>query len=548
MNRFATSHSAATRPEVAHPGSVDLSLAQEPIKPREPSRREEPLDDPAELLRPVHLLLAAGAVLFVALLALGPVPIVDLWWQMKAGQLILEHGSVPRTDPFSFTSGGAEWIVHEWLPALFFYWLYTFVSPQALVVYKMVGASVAFGLVLWRCVRRTNRWLLSAAVTVLAALAARTFLDIRPQILTYIFFAGLLLILEEYRRRTRNPAEFAFAARLLWVVPPLMLLWANLHAGFLLGFFALGVYLLGEGWEVLRGDRSRLQVARALAIALGVSIPVTLLQPNGFALWRYPFVLMGHDTVMGFILEWKSPNFHQRWVRPYELLLLLALASFALSRRSIWAGDLIFLVLLVHASLTSIRHIPVFALACAPIVATPLAQIVGRVERSLKADGRFGRTAFLATGLALVTLAFGFAAELRGLPRRDWFSYTGALRGFPVAACDAIEVSGWKGNLFNDYKWGGYCLWRFYPERKVFIDGRAEVYFDTAFDDYYAIHNVFPDWAERLRKWRVDTALLDRQSYLARVMETSPEWVRVYHDPVALIFRRREPFSGRPSP
>src|SRR5262249_59555969 len=98
----------------------------------------------------------------------------------------------------------------------------------------------------------------------------------------------------------------------------------------------------------------------------------------------------------------------------------------------------------------------------------------------------------------------------------------------PVRACDAIDAHGWGGNLLNDYKWGGYCIWRWYPHRKVFIDGRAEVYFKTSFDDYYAIHNVFPDWPARLRKWRIDTALLDRTSHLARVMAASPAWIRVY--------------------
>jgi hypothetical protein len=488
-----------------------------------------------DLLRPVHLLLAGCAVLFVAVLALGPVPVVDLFWQLKAGQLILEWGSVPHADPFSYTSGGSEWVVQEWLPSLIFYWLYTAVSPEALVLYKMVGAAAAFAIVLWRCYRRTERWLLAALLTVLAALAARTFLDIRPQILSYILFSGLFALLEEYRRRSDETT----ADRLLWAVPPLMLLWANLHAGFVLGFLLLGVFLAAEGWEALRGDRSRLRVARALATTLAVSLPLTLLQPNGLALWRYPFMLMGHSVVMDFILEWKSPNFHQGWVRAYEALLLIGLAAFALARRPIWVGDLILLVGLAHASLTSIRHIPVFVLACTPILAEPIGEVVGSVERRLRADGRLARMAWVVAGATLMTLAFGFAAELRTVPRRNWFGYTGALQGFPVAACDAIETRGWDGNLFNDYKWGGYCLWRFYPRREIFIDGRAEVYFNTSFDDYYAIHNVFPDWRERLRKWRVETALLDRQSYLARVMEASPEWTRVYQDGVAVVFRRR---------
>jgi hypothetical protein len=226
------------------------------------------------------------------------------------------------------------------------------------------------------------------------------------------------------------------------------------------------------------------------------------------------------------------------------VLLLLALGGFALARRSIWLGDLILLIGLAHMSLFSIRQIPIFVLVCVPILAEPIADILRRTEEWLRADGRLGATVLLTTALALAIVAFGYALELRDIPRRGWFDYAGMMSSFPARACDAIDAHDWNGNLLNDYKWGGYCIWRWYPRRKVFIDGRAEVYFKTSFDDYYAIHNVFPDWPERLRKWRIDTALLDRASHLARVMEASPDWTRAYADDVAIVFRRRQPFDG----
>jgi hypothetical protein len=500
-----------------------------------PARRAE--ETGAGALRPVHVIVALAALGYVGLLALTPVPVVDLWWQMKAGQLILQRGVVPHADPFSYTAPGAEWVVHEWLPSTCFYWLYTHVSPVALVWYKILGAVLAFGFVMLRCWRRTGRWLLSGLLTALGALAAHTFLDIRPQILTYVFCAGLLALLEEYRRDSSSP-------RLIWAVPPLMLVWANLHAGFMLGFLLLGVYLAAEGLEWVRGNGTRRPVVASLAAVIGLSAVLSVLQPNGLALLRYPFMLMGHQVVMGFVQEWLSPNFHNDWVKPYEVLLLLALGGFALARRSIWLGDLILLIGLAHMSLFSIRQIPIFVLVCVPILAEPIADILRRTEEWLRADGRLGATALLTTALALAIVAFGYALELRDIPRRGWFDYAGMMSSFPVRACDAIDAHDWNGNLLNDYKWGGYCIWRWYPRRKVFIDGRAEVYFKTSFDDYYAIHNVFPDWPERLRKWRIDTALLDRASHLARVMEASPDWTRAYADDVAIVFRRRQPYDG----
>jgi hypothetical protein len=536
---------------VGGPSAVSIS------SPEGTHPAQGPAETAAVALRPVHLILALAALGYVGLLALTPVPVVDLWWQMKAGQLILQRGVVPHTDPFSFTAPGAEWVVHEWLPSTCFYWLYTHVSPAALVWYKILGAVLAFGIVMLRCWRRTGRWLLAGLLTAMGALAAHTFLDIRPQILTYVFCAGLLALLEEYRRSTAEEdgatgrgedeaTRIAPSPRLIWAVPPLMLVWANLHAGFMLGFLLLGVYLAAEGLEWARGDGTRRPVVASLAAVIGLSAMLSLLQPNGLALLRYPFMLMGHEVVMGFVQEWLSPNFHNDWVKPYEVLLLLALGGFALARRSIWLGDLVLLLGLAHMSLFSVRQIPIFVLVCVPILAEPLADILRRTEEWLRADGRLGATALLTTALALAIVAFGYALELRDIPRRGWFNYAGMLASFPARACDAIDAHGWDGNLLNDYKWGGYCIWRWYPRRKVFIDGRAEVYFNSSFDDYYAIHNVFPDWPERLRKWRIDTALLDRTSHLARVMEASPEWIRAYADDVAIVFRRRQPFDGSP--
>jgi hypothetical protein len=511
----------------------------------------------------VHRVLAIAGWLFVGVLALGPVPVVDLWWQMKTGQLILETGAVPHADPFSYTAPGAPWVVHEWLPSVLFYWLYTHVGPDALVAYKILGVLLAFAFVFWRCVRRTGRWLLSGAMVVLGAMAARTFFDIRPQIFSYVLFGATLAVLEERRAP-------------LWLLPPLILVWANLHAGFVLGFLALGVALAaeavcrclgdgtrgGEGATSATGRRGEPATGRgaghpapgtrhpapgtrhwargrSLVAVTAVSAVLSLAQPNGFGLWRYPFLLTGHPTVLDFILEWRSPDFHAAWTRPFELLLLLGLLAFAASRFRVRLADLALLAILGHAALTSIRHIPLFAIACTPIVAEAVARVVARVEQRIPRGGAGTTAPFVAAIVALVGLVWVATPEVRAIPRRNWFGYTGVMAGFPVAACDAIEENGWGGNLFNDYKWGGYCIWRFYPERKVFIDGRAEVYFGPAFDDYYAIHNVFPDWAERLRRRGVETVLVENNSYLARLMAVSPEWVAVYRDAVAVVYRPR---------
>jgi hypothetical protein len=138
----------------------------------------------------------------------------------------------------------------------------------------------------------------------------------------------------------------------------------------------------------------------------------------------------------------------------------------------------------------------------------------------------------------------GVGLEAARLPKSHLFEYSAGLAFFPRQACDFIESQGWSGRLYNEFDWGGYCIWRFYPRQQVFIDGRCEVYFGGPWENHHAIHYAQADWAERLRAARVDTLLVNPNSYLNRVLPTSQEWVRVYADSMSMVYRRKQPFES----
>jgi len=142
----------------------------------------------------------------------------------------------------------------------------------------------------------------------------------------------------------------------------------------------------------------------------------------------------------------------------------------------------------------------------------------------------------------MLLIGLGIAREARGLPRTRLFDYSAGLAFFPREACDFIDRQGWSGRMYNEFDWGGYCIWRFYPRQQVFIDGRCEVYFDGAWEYHQAIHYAQADWEDRLRVARIDTLLVNPDSYLNRVLPISREWQRVYGDRMALVYRRKQPF------
>jgi len=526
----------------------------------------------AASLSPRRVLLgaaAAGTLVAAFFLALNPIAATDFWWQAKTGELIV-RGGFPRSDPFGWTSGGAPWLVHEWLTEVFFYFALTRLGEGWLVAYKAGLAVLALALVLARAWRRSGSLPLSLGVVLLAALALRNYTDLRPQMVTFVLLAGLLLALDEYREGR--------ARRLPWALPALFALWANLHGGVVVGLALAVIWLVGEALghrcfpnqPPVPNSELRTPNSGPLRLALGVlaSAAAVCLNPNGWHVYRYPFEVLGHPEVRDYITEWFSPNFHHAALLPFEALLLLTAAAYGLravaGRGAVSLGELGVLLAMAHAALIAQRNTAPFALAAAPLIAEALAGAwraadLGGLRERLEAP--WART-LGAGALAAATLVAALAAvpregspkrpwwERRPLPAERWYAYGAALEHFPRDAVDLMKEGEWPGRMYNDYVWGGYLIWELYPRRQVFVDGRAEVYYPSgAFDDEMRIHQVRQGWDEALDRRLVRVVLTARGGGLASALRRHPAWEQVFTGPVEVVFvRRRETLTSPPRP
>jgi hypothetical protein len=250
--------------------------------------------------------------------------------------------------------------------------------------------------------------------------------------------------------------------------------------------------------------------------------------------------------MLNFVQEWFSPDFHESWIKAYELCFFLLVVALMASRRAKRPADLILLLFWAHQSLQSRRHIPVFLLVALPILADHLAGAAERLGDWLRDTGRAFDQRRLRAGLAaalVLLIGIGVAQAARAIPRRALFDYSAGTWFYPRAACDFIERQGWSGRMYNEFDWGGYCIWRFFPRQQVFIDGRCEVYFGGPWENHQAIHYAQPGWDERLRDARIDTLLVKPNSYLNQMLPISSEWRRVYADDMAIVYRRAHPFE-----
>lgn len=473
---------------------------------------------------------------FVVILALGlfvmaarSVTDPDVWWHLRTGQLMVQTHSVFHTDPYSFTRFGQPWVDHEWLSQIVIFALYQAAGWGGLIT--GFGAIIAAALVLM-FLRSPGRPYIAGVMTVWGALASLPSWGVRPQMLTFLLASMFLLILE---RSEDQP-------HLLWWTPALMLLWVNFHGGYAVGIALMVLFLAGEFLDTAFGFRTWSQVRgrfKILAFAIVVCIAVVLLNPNGVRMYRYPLETVGLRALQNYIQEWSSPDFHQYKYLVTLFMMLATLALAAVSPRRFRARELLLLCVTTYAAVRSVRHIPIYVLVAVPILSAQLQAclqgggLARRLEAGQKSPTRSQAlvNAILLAGFLLFTVArLGYVVGRQSAVEAE---------KFPAAAVTFVRTQRPAGPILNHYNWGGYFIWKLYPEYQVYIDGRTDLYGDSLmneFDSTYYVKGKF--WQQPLQKWGIQTIILPPDAPLVTALQTAPGWKRLYADPQAVVLSK----------
>ncbi len=479
-----------------------------------------------------------GGILFLGLLAMTARNAVDpdLWWHLRTGQWIVETAHIPHSDHFSFTRAGQPWVSHEWLSEVVFYELWKHGGAAALIVFSAIITTAGFMLLYLRCLPHGGPGHWAAAATAFGAVAAAPSWGVRPQMFTFALASLLLWLLERGEHRPRL---------LLWI-PPLFLLWLNLHAGFALGpalTLAYGVGLLLETavgstpWQQARPILLRVLLLLLACLAL---VP---LNPSGAQLYRYPFDTLRSPGMRSFIAEWFSPDFHQALYRPFLLLWLLVLTALASSRWQPKGRVVVPLLLTAFAALDAVRHIPIFVLVATPGIAAALLA-AGGTHVSKRA--RPGAPAPVSSrflplfNAAVLVLMAGFAIV-------NWVSLARnqdarEAERFPQNAVSFLRAGHYPEKLFVYYDWGGYAIWKLYPAYRVFVDGRADLYGDDLLhQSIQTVVQIRTNWRDILDRWKVETVLVPPSCALTQALLLDPNWHVAFRDSRAIILLRTHP-------
>jgi hypothetical protein len=446
----------------------------------------------------------------------------DLWWHLRTGQIIWTGREIPRTDLLSFTTGQYPWVPHEWLAQLGIYAAWKAGDYSGLML-GFCLLTIAFLVIQYISCSLYCR---NAKVAFLGALVtwffATTGLAIRPQLLGYTLLACELLILHLGRSRDR---------RWFFLLPLLFAVWVNSHGSFFFGMIVLAVMLLCGFVRLDMGLLASRPLSRAQRITLlwaaALSVAVLFANPAGWQLVAYPLrTIFDARMPLDSVTEWQRLSFDD--VRAFGLLANAAgILLIALTLKSkLYADELALLAAAFGMAVLHQRLLFAWGIVAAPILCR---QLAGAWDADRTDRNRILPNAILTIASVLVAVAA--------------FPGPGALdsqvrRGNPVAAADFIRSTHLEGRMLNDYAFGGYLTWAL-PQRKVFIDGRADVYAWTGvLEDYGAWATLREDPNLLLDKYHIDFCLLPRSAPLARVMRYLPGWTERYSDASSVIFVR----------
>jgi hypothetical protein len=459
------------------------------------------------------LILALVAVSLFALTAFSPAVLGDgdTWSHLATGEWMLAHGAVPRADPFSHSMLGAPWTAHEWLSEILLTLAFRCGGWSGVALMTAVaaaGAALIMGL-------RVARDLTGAALGVTVALGVALWLPnllARPHVLALPLAAAWTVGLIDARERDAAPPLS---------LAPLMILWSNMHGGFVFGLALIGPFAVEAVASATR--EARLEAARAWALFGLAATTAAVVNPYGVEALIFPFRLMGVENLSR-ISEWRPQDFSR--VGPMEAALILLL-GFALTRpmatppaRAALVGGLVAMAL-QHA-----RHAQLLGLVAPMLLAQPIAEAIG-AARPQEARRDVARVALSASLTAI--LAMGALRIAEPIARVDG-------KAAPISALAAVPPDIRTKPVLNDYSFGGYLIW---SGVRPFIDGRADMYGGAMLGLYRKLAAGDPATLEEtLSRYRIAWTIFAPDDEIIAILDREPGWRRLYSDGVAVVHVR----------
>jgi len=486
----------------------------------------------------------------------------DRGWHIRTGQYILETHSIPHHDIFSFSMPHAWWVAYEWGTEVIFAGLDRHFGLNGIVLFAAFILAASYAL-LYRLLRREGfSFFLSFLVLLFVILGSRFHWAARPHVVSYLFVVLFIFLLDRFM-------QGMIPARRLWVLPMLMILWVNLHPGFIGGEILVVTFFSSALLEyVFSSAESRLsrkaKVRQTGLIAVGTLL-ASLLNPYGYGLYVYLFRYFRTVHDLNPVNELLSPVFQMPMFQPFLVAVLALILLIRYSRYHLLLEETLTLIIWIALALISLRNIPVMMLICAPVYARLLGglgppfhewisrapqlhdrgqRFFCRLERAISMEQFFNRHVLLLS--AFLVLVWIVAHQgYWGHKEILHFRYTDEW-DYPVAGMNYLKAHRPTGNVFNEWAMGGYLIYDFYPAVKVFADGRLDFYGADFARLYLKLINTPQvedqdgNWREIFNRSRIQWVIIRPHLALRLVLDADPDWKRSFLDERCVIYTRKE--------
>lgn len=544
---------------------------------------------PAQPTSPIHrfLLPSVRDIIFIFIfwsvlagpLSNRPLADADIGWHIRTGEQILLTHSLPHTDPYSSTMQGQPWFAWEWLYDVLLGFLHRTCGLNGVAWLCALLTATIFTALLSQLLRRGTGLLLAILLMLLAEAAAMIHLYARPHLASWLFSLLWFVVLECWESWDR-PERGTLPRWIPWFFPASILLWVNLHGGWLFGMALLAIYTFAAFVESVRKEKTdpftairTAHRARVMAVASITSAAATLVNPYGWSLHVHIYRYLTDRYLMNRIDEFRSPDFHGWAERSFAIILLLTMIALvgnhvAVNRPSgsqskIRLSHLLAVLLAAYAGFYATRNLPVssmlLVLIAGPILSANFSALADKpaawhwlrnsITKIVTLSDRMATQELDLTGhlWPVVAIVAAFAICLQGgwLGPRQLIHAEFDPKKMPAAAVDFLQ----KENVleppntdpvFSIDAWGGYLIYEMYPERKVVVDDRHDLYGSDRIRQYVTLLHAEPGWQKVLKDWQIRTVLLPTDSTLANLLRELPQdWRVAYEDKVAVVFDRR---------
>ncbi len=448
----------------------------------------------------------------------------DTWWHLAVAARILKTHVWPTHDIYSFTALGSPWIDYEWLGDIVLDLFWKHGGLQGLMIFITILAAVVMGLLYYYASSQSkNSKAAFVACALLVPLASLQFTT-RPQVLGYGLLIVTLICLGKFREGHSN---------FLWLLPVVFWLWVNTHGTFVLGFLMIGVYWAsGLGtWQFGRifSKRWTNTQRRQLELVFLLCLVASVLTPYGTQLAAYPLKMFSSQhQIMMTVQEWQPIDLSQFYGKFFLALLMLFWVGLAATDLKCRLEDFLLLAFATAETFMHARFIILFVPVFAPLAAELLARWVPKYDQA--------KDHYVLNCVLMALIVLGI---VKTFPSNQKISRQ-LEHKVPAQAVTFLKEHPKLTRTFNDADWGSYLDFVLGPSRKVFVDGRYDIYeYSGVLSDYLSITGVSPRALSLLKAYRVDSCLIPRGSALATLLTASPEWERMYGDQESVIFVRK---------